>query len=343
MSEHIIWASEAPEADVQAPSADKQKQGWVAETPPHEWFNWYMNRTDKRLSELEDPRLTYTYVSPAGTRNAVIQAGEKTVLPKRYIVGAGNLVVYLDGKRCVEGANGQYVEAGAPGTESDYIRWNVDVQPDQDIYAEIILTGADRTRVLAESVSLQDIQDALKDLISRSLFNAAVVGSRVDSLPNTRGGVIARNEEFNVPGYTVGTGMLCVYLDGQLLSAGLEYDEVGTPNTNSTSISWKIAVDEGSTITAWSRGVGAARQESLGNTRPAEIAKGDAFNVPQYRVGENQLSVYLDGQLLTPGVDYDENGQASTLSTSIHWKVTVPVTSTITACVAQQQATIQVP
>ena len=53
MQDNVIWASEAPEANIAAPSSDKQAQGWTKETPPFEWFNWHMNRTDKRLVNLE--------------------------------------------------------------------------------------------------------------------------------------------------------------------------------------------------------------------------------------------------------------------------------------------------
>lgn len=52
-SAHEVWAAEADPADIVAPQAEKIRQGWVAERPPHTTFNWHQRRTDQRLEELE--------------------------------------------------------------------------------------------------------------------------------------------------------------------------------------------------------------------------------------------------------------------------------------------------
>ena len=74
MQDNVIWASGAPEANIAAPSSDKQVQGWTKETPPFEWFNWYMNRTDSRLTQLEEPWTASVFTSAAGIRPEVLQA-----------------------------------------------------------------------------------------------------------------------------------------------------------------------------------------------------------------------------------------------------------------------------
>ncbi len=47
------WASTAARADVTEPSQAKVLQGWVIEKPRHAYFNWWQNRTDKRIEMLE--------------------------------------------------------------------------------------------------------------------------------------------------------------------------------------------------------------------------------------------------------------------------------------------------
>ncbi len=95
MQANVIWASEAPKNNVAAPSTDKQKQGWIKEVPPHEWFNWYMNRTDSRLTQLEEPWTAHIFTSAAGSREEAVPANEKFQLPAKRMSG-----MFFDFKRC---------------------------------------------------------------------------------------------------------------------------------------------------------------------------------------------------------------------------------------------------
>lgn len=47
------------------------------------------------------------------------------------------------------------------------------------------------------------------------------------------------------------------------------------------------------------------------------LGSGSIVNVPEYRVGSGQLTVYLDGKLLTPGLDYEEVGEERAESSTI--------------------------
>lgn len=147
MQANVIWASEAPKNNVAAPSTDKQKQGWIKEVPPHEWFNWYMNRTDSRLTQLEEPWTAHIFTSAAGSREEAVPANEKFQLPAKYIVGAGQLRVFLDGILCEAGEREQYVEAGQAGDLSDYIRFNDTIDPSHDIRIEIPVSGLQNAEI----------------------------------------------------------------------------------------------------------------------------------------------------------------------------------------------------
>lgn len=50
---YSVWASKAGVADIKEPTNARILQGWGIEKPAHHLFNWHMNRTDKRLNELE--------------------------------------------------------------------------------------------------------------------------------------------------------------------------------------------------------------------------------------------------------------------------------------------------
>ena len=52
-SEHISWASEAQDSDIKTPSDERIKKGWVVEQPKHTYFNWFFNRSDERIKQLE--------------------------------------------------------------------------------------------------------------------------------------------------------------------------------------------------------------------------------------------------------------------------------------------------
>lgn len=53
VSQHPTWGAKALPANIREPSVERIAQGWVIEQPLHTYFNWHMNRTDKRLVELE--------------------------------------------------------------------------------------------------------------------------------------------------------------------------------------------------------------------------------------------------------------------------------------------------
>ena len=50
---YIKWASLAAAKDRKDPGQDKIEQGWTIEKPSHATLNFWMNRTDERLDELE--------------------------------------------------------------------------------------------------------------------------------------------------------------------------------------------------------------------------------------------------------------------------------------------------
>lgn len=52
-SAYPTWASKALPADIKEPAPARVANGWAIEQPPHTYFNWHMNRTDKRLVDLE--------------------------------------------------------------------------------------------------------------------------------------------------------------------------------------------------------------------------------------------------------------------------------------------------
>ena len=52
-SPYPTWAAKALPADIKEPSLARVANGWAIEQPPHTYFNWHMNRTDKRLVSLE--------------------------------------------------------------------------------------------------------------------------------------------------------------------------------------------------------------------------------------------------------------------------------------------------
>jgi hypothetical protein len=51
--EYKSWASQASAADIKTPTDARIVSGWVVEQPLHTYFNWHMNRTDDRLTQLE--------------------------------------------------------------------------------------------------------------------------------------------------------------------------------------------------------------------------------------------------------------------------------------------------
>ena len=248
MQANVIWASEAPESNVAAPSTDKQKQGWIKEIPPHEWFNWYMNRTDTRLTQLEEPWTASIFTSAAGTREDVIPANEKFQLPAKYIVGAGQLRVFLDGILCEAGEANQYLEAGQPGELSDYIRFNDTIDPSHDIRVEIPVSGLQNAGILNGTIIT--VKDLMRLIVQASMldYGLGVVTSREDSLPNTRLKEYASGDTYIVPQYLVGNNALQVCVDGLLCTRGVDYDEADGNDFPATTITWLRTVPITSTV-----------------------------------------------------------------------------------------------
>lgn len=248
MQGNVIWASGAPETSIVAPSADKQAQGWVSEIPPCEWFNWYMNRTDNRLTHLEEPWTANIFTSAAGTRTAVIQAGEKFQLPAKYIVGAGQLRVFLDGILCETGSGEQYVEAGQTGELSDYIRFNDTIGTIHDIRVEIPVSGIQNVGILDGNIAT--VKDLMRIIVQSAMldYGLGVVTSREDSLPGTRRQKYVNGDVYTVPQYLVGRNSLQVFVDGLLCVPGVDYDEAIGGDPVATTITWRRTVSVTSTI-----------------------------------------------------------------------------------------------
>lgn len=58
-------------------------------------------------------------------------------------------------------------------------------------------------------------------------------------------------------------------------------------------------------------------EQTISESRTADIAAGDSYTVPEYVVGCDNLAVYLDGVRAFAGTDYSEVGNANTLATTI--------------------------
>lgn len=154
-----VWAGNAPEGMVLRPDDTKIGIGFEQEQPLAEYVNWYMNRTDRRLSLMEAP-LTYAEffsgtndngANGHGTnyRQSVIAANASySISPVVYTVGSGQLRVYLDGVLCRSGAGNQYVEVGDPGSESHTIKFNDAIDQSYEIYATCATTADGNTRAV---------------------------------------------------------------------------------------------------------------------------------------------------------------------------------------------------
>lgn len=256
MQANVIWASEAPKNNVAAPSTDKQKQGWIKEVPPHEWFNWYMNRTDSRLTQLEEPWTAHIFTSAAGSREEAVPANEKFQLPAKYIVGAGQLRVFLDGILCEAGEREQYVEAGQAGDLSDYIRFNDTIDPSHDIRIEIPVSGLQNAGILDGTIVT--VKDLMRLIVQSAMldYGLGVITERADSLPGTRLKEYADGDTYTVPQYLVGGNGLQVFVDGLLCVRGVDYDETsGSDGDRATTITWRRAVPVTSTVSVICRDV----------------------------------------------------------------------------------------
>lgn len=172
--ENIVWASKAPDGKVIAPSTEKQQQGYDAEIPTAENFNWILRNVTGRLKTLEETWVDAALVSEAGTRDEVISAGEAFTVPE-YIVGTGALRVYLDGFPCVAGPHAQYQEVGEVGKSSTSITWNDNIP----VYFQIVV----QTRV---SNMTAEYDQWLRTKVDKLEFSASDWDEGVLSLPTDR-------------------------------------------------------------------------------------------------------------------------------------------------------------
>ena len=165
MPEHIVWGDQAPAIDIVAPSVEKQHIGWEQEYPPHEYFNWYFNRTDTRLGSLEEPWTKETFHSAPGERTETILAGSEYTIPE-YIVGSSNLEVYLDQYPCIEGPDGTYTEVGDKLTRSTKIIWNDDIDTSYDILIKTPTQLSKKINIVTSSVI--DFETMLQTIVDKS-------------------------------------------------------------------------------------------------------------------------------------------------------------------------------
>lgn len=350
MSRHTIWAGKALEKDVLAPPLEKQEQGWGEEIPPHEWFNWYMRRTDTRLNDLEQP-VSYRILDlPAKDRTRDIKKGERFNLPASYVVGSGQLHVYLDGILCHEGADQQYVECGQEFAESSYIRWNDTIPAEFDIRVEIPLLSLEPA-VYADETVVGNVR-SLMDRVAR--LEEPLFSTQLDSPAGTRPEKISAGDVFTFNGeYVVGANQLQVFKNGILLYAGADYEELGITGDKSSDIIFLKDVEVSDNIRAYiaTRGneeytivPGASglkalekkisemtaqnRQDDVVAARIEALAD---YTVPPYHPGKNELRIYRNGRLLVPNRDYSENADDGEISTRIIWNASVDANSLITA------------
>lgn len=128
---NTVWASGA-NADIAAPSVEKIALGWAdKEYPPNEWFNWLQNRTDTRLNVLEDSRIRMVdKMDPHSDTRSTYALNSQYTVPA-YVVGTGELQVYIDGVLCNKGES--YDEVGAAGNTSTKIKWLQAIDKTYDI------------------------------------------------------------------------------------------------------------------------------------------------------------------------------------------------------------------
>lgn len=350
MGKHVVWASEADEKDVLAPSADKQAKGWVSEIPPHEWFNWHMRRTDQRLDGLEAPVKNTILELLGRERKDTIKKGARFNLPAKYVVGSGQLHVYLDGLLCLPGENQQYIECGNTYSESDYIRWNDDIPPDFDIRVEIPVT-ANEPAIYADETLVGEVGDLAKRV---EKLEEPVYSTRLDSPANTRDEIIRAGDIFTFDAeYIAGSDNLQVFKNGILLYAGADYQEIGAPGEKSSDIVFTVDVQISDSIRAYISMRGSdeyivlagssslktleekvaalTKQTRFDETVTTRIEALADYSVPPYKPGTSSLRVYKNGALLVPNRDYSENTDDGEVSTRIIWNASVDAGSLITA------------
>ena len=177
-------------------------------------------------------------------------------MSSKYIVGAGQLRVFLDGILCEAGEREQYVEAGQAGDLSDYIRFNDTIDPSHDIRIEIPVSGLQNAGILDGTIVT--VKDLMRLIVQSAMldYGLGVITERADSLPGTRLKEYAGGDTYTVPQYLVGGNGLQVFVDGLLCVRGVDYDEAsGSDGDRATTITWRRAVPVTSTVSVICRDV----------------------------------------------------------------------------------------
>lgn len=93
-------------------------------------------------------------------------------------------------------------------------------------------------------------QIATTEFVASTVNNVSLAVTKLESLPNTRAEILAKNTDFTVPSYKVGSNTLMVFINGVHGMAGEDatlyaYKEMGTVGTMSTTIQFHddIAID----------------------------------------------------------------------------------------------------
>lgn len=350
MGRHVVWASGADEKDALAPPVEKQAKGWVSEIPPHEWFNWHMRRTDQRLDGLEAPVKNAILELLAKDREETIKKGSRFNLPADYVVGSGQLRVYLDGLLCLPGADQQYLECGNEYSESSYIRWNDDIPPDFDIRVEIPVI-ANEPAIYADETLVGEVGDLARRV---EKLEEPVYSSRLDSPANSREEIIRAGAVYTFDAeYIVGSDNLQIFKNGVLLYAGADYREIGAPGEKSSDIVFTADIQVEDSVRAYISMRGSDEYIVLASGTSLKTLEDKVFSltlqtrvdetvaeriealadyaVPPYKPGTSSLRVYKNGILLVPNRDYSENSDEGEISTRIIWNASVAAGSLITA------------
>lgn len=172
-TKYPAWAADGGN-NVQMPTPEKIASGWVQrDYPPNEYFNWWQNRADSRLDDLESPRLMNTAYSAANVREGVLADGSQYDVPE-YVVGSGQLKVFLDGILCMcagvynstgttvsDTPEGTYFEVGQNGNASTTIKWNnsTGIATDIEIFVAVPNRATENTYI--EAAAEQAVAEAL--------------------------------------------------------------------------------------------------------------------------------------------------------------------------------------
>ena len=124
-----------------------------------------------------------------------------------------------------------------------------------------------------------------------------------------------------VPTYTMGSNLLAVYFNGLLLSKDVEYTEV---SATSIAFTFDIKTTDEVQVIVYSGASGSGTgtmTTAVDASRSTVISAGTTYTVADHPVGENRLTVYLDGLQYT---DFSETSR-----TSIVFDVDIPIDMSI--------------